>query len=63
LVVVAVEVEGIKKGRIRLAKIPDVSNKILIGFIENNVENISTIITDGLPSYNKLASLGCIQKT
>lgn len=63
LIAVAVEVEGRKTGRVRLAKIPDASSRSLIGFIEDNVEKTSTIITDEWPSYNRLASLGYVHKT
>lgn len=62
LVAVAVEVEGRKTGRVRLAKIPDASSKSLISFIENNVEKSSIIITDEWPSYNSLASKGYVHE-
>ncbi len=63
LIAVAVEVKGRKTGRVRLAKIPDASSNSLIGFIENNIEKSSTIITDEWPSYNKLKSMDYIHKT
>ena len=58
LVAVAVEVKGRKTGRVRLAKITDASSDSLNGFIENNIEQTSTIITDGWPSYNDLCEMG-----
>jgi transposase-like protein len=58
LIAVAVEVKGRKTGRMRLAKIPDASSDSLNRFIENNIEQSSTIITDGWPSYNNLTNLG-----
>jgi len=58
LVAVAVEVKGRKTGRVRLAKITDASSDSLNGFIENNIEQTSTIITDGWPSYNDLGEMG-----
>ena len=58
LIAVAVEVQGRKTGRVRLAKIPDASSDSLINFIEDNIEPSSTIITDGWPSYNELCIKG-----
>lgn len=58
LVAVAVEVKGRKTGRVRLAKITDASSDSLNEFIENNIEQTSTIITDGWPSYNDLGDMG-----
>jgi len=63
LIAVAVEIKGRKTGRVRLAKIMDASSDNLIEFIENNIENSSTIITDEWPSYNKLKDIGYIHKT
>ena len=58
LIAVAVEVKGRKTGRARLAKIPDASSESLLAFIEDNIEPLSTIITDGWPSYNELSEKG-----
>ncbi len=63
LIAVAVEVKGRKTGRVRISKIPDASSKSLIEFIEKNIENSSTIITDEWPSYNKLKDMDYIHKT
>ena len=63
LIAVAVEVKGRKTGRARLAKIPDASSESLKGFIEENIEKTSTIITDEWPSYKELESMGYIHKT
>jgi len=58
LIAVAVEVKGKKTGRVRLAKITDASSESLNGFIEDNIEPSSTIVTDGWPSYNDLTNMG-----
>lgn len=58
LIAVAVEVIGRKTGRARLSKIPDASSNSLITFIEDNIEQSSTIITDGWPSYNEISKKG-----
>jgi len=63
LIAIAVEVKGRKTGRARLAKIPDASSNSLKGFIEENIEKSSTVITDEWPSYNELESMGYIHKT
>ena len=55
LVVVATECIGKKIGRVRFKIIPDASKENLIPFIEENVENGSTIITDGWSSYVSLS--------
>jgi len=57
LIAVAVEVKGRKTGRVRMEKIPDASGKSLKSFIERNIENTSTIITDGWPSYSVLEKM------
>jgi transposase-like protein len=62
LVAVAVEVKGCKTGRVRLAKIPDASSKSLKEFIEKNIDQSSTIITDGWPSYSNLEKMGYVHK-
>ncbi len=58
LIAVAVEVKGRKTGRVRISKIPDASSKSLKEFIEKNIKQSSTIITDGWPSYNNLNNIG-----
>jgi len=62
LIAVAVEVQGRKTGRVRLARISDASSKSLNKFIEDNIEKPSTIITDEWPSYNGIESMGYIHK-
>lgn len=58
LVAVAVEIKGRKTGRIRLAKIPNASSESLNGFITNNIEKSSKVITDGWNGYNDLTQIG-----
>lgn len=58
LIAVAVEVKGRKTGRVRLSKIPNASSDSLNEFIEENIEQSSTIVTDGWPSYNNLTNMG-----
>jgi len=62
LIAVAVEVQGRKTGRMRMAKIPDASSDSLNRFIENNIEQSSTIVTDGWASYNNLVNMGYVHK-
>lgn len=58
LVVLAVELEGKKVGRIRLRHIPDASGQSLIGFIEDSVAKGSAIHTDDWNGYNRVADAG-----
>lgn len=58
LIAVAVEVQGRKTGRARLAKITNASSESLNKFIEDNIDKPSIIITDEWPSYNELESKG-----
>ena len=58
LVVIAVELEGRKMGRIRLRHIPDASTRTLVGFITDCVENGSLIHTDGWKGYTGLKEAG-----
>jgi len=62
LIAVAVEVQGRKTGRVRMAKISDASSDSLNRFIENNIEQSSTIVTDGWKSYNNLVNMGYLHK-
>jgi transposase-like protein len=55
LVVVAVECLGKQIGRVRFKCIDSAASENLIGFIEENVEHGSTIITDGWQGYSYLA--------
>jgi len=58
--IVVVGVERIKNhaGRVRLRHIEDVSGTSLIGFIKDNIEKGSTILTDDFPSYRGLERYG-----
>jgi transposase-like protein/Zn ribbon nucleic-acid-binding protein len=59
LVVVAIELQDKKKlGRTRLEVIKDASKRSLLNFIKNNVEEGSTIVTDGWKSYVMLPEEG-----
>ena len=58
LVVVAVEIDGKNIGRVRFGVINDASAESLEIFIKNNVEEGSTIITDGWKSYSRINELG-----
>ncbi|HUX55337.1 MAG TPA: IS1595 family transposase [Bacteroidales bacterium] len=57
LVVVATECNGKQIGRVRFKCIPDASGENLIGFIEENIEFGSKIITDGWSGYSSLSKL------
>lgn len=58
LVVVAVEVEKKKLGRVRFRCIPDASAESLIPFVQDYVEPGSTTITDGWKGYASLGKYG-----
>lgn len=58
LVVIAVELNGKKIGRIRLRHIPKASAKDLIEFVGDVVQAGATVHTDGWPSYSPLAVAG-----
>ena len=58
LIAVAAEADGRRLGRIRLARIPDVSWSSLRGFIQANVEPRSHIVTDDFAWYSPLRRLG-----
>ena len=58
LVVIAVEVDGRKIGRIRLRHVPDGSSKSLIGFITDYVEPAANVHTDGWNGYVRLSQKG-----
>jgi hypothetical protein len=55
-------VRGTATGRIRLARIPDASHVSLAGFITANVEQGSTLLTDGWPAYLATAKKGYTHK-
>lgn len=58
LVIGAVEVRGEGSGRLRLAVIPAATQAALTTFVRGNVAAGAQVITDGLPGYAPLASLG-----
>ena len=51
LVIVAAEERGRGLGRIRLARVPDLTKPTLLGFIRQAVEPGSVVHTDGWPGY------------
>ena len=51
IVVIAVEVEGKGAGRVRMARIPNMTKDTLTGFILDNVERGSIVRTDGWIGY------------
>lgn len=57
-IVVAVEVDGKRIGRIRIQHIPDFSAQSLVPFVEENVESGSTLRTDGWSGYEPLKKKG-----
>lgn len=57
-IVVAVEVEGKRLGRIRIRHIPDFSARSLVPFIQENVEPGATVRTDGWSGYQGLSDTG-----
>jgi len=54
LVVIAVELEEKKLGRLRFRLIPDASAESLIPFIEDNIKPGSVVVTDGWKGYSSL---------
>ena len=58
LVVIAVELEGRKVGRVRLRHVPDASGASLVGFVSDFVQPDSLVHTDGWNGYNGLAKAG-----
>jgi len=58
LIVIAVEVEVGKLGRIRFRQISDASAESLIQFVQNYVEPGSVVITDGWQGYSSLGAKG-----
>ena len=58
LVVIAVELDGKKVGRIRLRQVPDASGKSLVGFIAACVEKGAQVHTDDWSGYNGVREAG-----
>lgn len=58
LVVIAIELMKKGTGRVRLSIIPDASKKSLTKFIKENIEEGSTLITDGWKGYASISKKG-----
>lgn len=58
LVVIAIELMKKGTGRVRLSVIPDASKKSLTKFIKENIEEGSTLITDGWKGYTGISKRG-----
>jgi transposase-like protein/predicted RNA-binding Zn-ribbon protein involved in translation (DUF1610 family) len=58
LVVMAVEIEGSRLGRIRLRRIPDASGHTLLTFVQDTIEPGSQVHTDGWLGYASLQRHG-----
>ena len=58
LVVIAVELDGKKVGRIRLRHVPNASGKSLVGFIIDYVEKGTKVHTDDWNGYNGVQVAG-----
>jgi transposase-like protein len=58
MVLVAVECDGVKAGRIRMARTPDATAENLEAFVQKVAEPGSLICTDGLQGYNHLPDRG-----
>ena len=56
LVAIGVEVNNGITGRIRMQVVENASSESLVGFIENNIEKQSHVITDGWKSYKTLSN-------
>jgi transposase-like protein len=62
LVVVAIEVDGKKIGRVRFRCIPNASSESLMSFIQDTIKPGSTAVTDGWKGYNSLTSCGYLHE-
>ena len=60
MVVVAVEVNDGRIGRVRLRSVPDLKGKTLTGFVADVVAPGTTVRTDGLRAYGGLAKKGFV---
>jgi transposase-like protein len=58
IVVIAVERQGSRLGRVRMRRIPDVAAATLIPFVQETVEPGSTVFTDAWSGYKRLAAAG-----
>jgi transposase-like protein len=62
LVVVAVEDDGIRLGRIRLHRVENASSSCLIPAVKESVQSGSVVRTDGWNGYRNLSGAGYIHK-
>jgi transposase-like protein len=62
LVVIAVELEGKKVGRVRLRLIPDASGASLVGFLKDCVTPGTTVHTDDWNGYNGVHAAGFVHR-
>lgn len=62
LVVVAAEEDGKGIGRIRMQVVPDASGESLTGFVLDNIEQGSTVHTDGWLGYDTLNKKGFVHE-
>ena len=58
IVVIAAEVRGRGPGRIRMAKVPDLSAPSMRAFVRNSVQEGAEIRTDAWSGYNGMESMG-----
>jgi transposase-like protein len=58
LVVIAVELDGKKVGRVRLREVPDASANSLVGFVSSVVEAGALVHTDDWSGYNGIQAAG-----
>ena len=58
IVIVAVEARGTGSGRIRMEALDDLSADSLCGFVQDNVLEGSTVLTEAWQGYKRLARLG-----
>ena len=63
LVIMAVQEDGKRIGRIRLQRVPDASASSLEGAVKASVEAGSTVRTDAWTGYSRLAELGYVHDT
>ena len=62
LVVIAVELEGKKVGRVRLRHVPDASGVSLLGFLKDCVVPGTTVHTDDWNGYNGVKAAGFVHQ-
>lgn len=62
LVVLAVELDGKKVGRVRLRHVPDASGDSLVGFLQECVAPGTTVRTDDWNGYNGVQAAGFVHK-